>query len=165
MDLVHVDQNLLARVNQLIDAVKAKGGKPVITSGYRTPEEQAAIKTPYPKAAPGKSKHNPLPAEALDVAGDANTMKLLHTLAPAYGLTFPVANDPVHVEFAGPSAPSTGATTATAVAQPVGLSVGGATDFLKSLVSLSTWIRVFEVIAGVVLIGIGITLTARDGVG
>lgn len=164
MNLEKVEPSLMQKVYALIGAVKARGGSPVITSGYRTNAEQAAIVTPYPKAAPGRSKHNRDPAEAVDVSGNAITMKLLHTLAPNFGLHFPVANDPVHVEESGVSS-TTQAQTETAQIEQAGFSLGGTSDFLKSLTAASTWLRVFEVIFGVVLIGLGLILYVKESLG
>lgn len=128
-DVVDLNPELHARLTQLTTAVQAAGGKPVITSGYRTTEQQAALYNSgnggRPVAKPGSSLHEK--GLAADVSGDPHTMELLHSLAPKFGLSFPVANDPVHVQLAGQAgvdtnfAPGGGVGAPTAPAQNMSL--------------------------------------------
>lgn len=89
-------------LNQLI---KDSGGRIKITSGYRDPERQAELfrdavkKYGSEKAArkwvapPGKSNHNH--GLAADISGDR---AWAHKNAAKYGLVFPMAHEPWHIE-------------------------------------------------------------------
>ena len=87
----------LARAEQLI-------GRPVpITSGYRSPGEQASLwarraSNPYPVAPPGTSMHE------LGLAVDVplSFMPSFVAIAPEVGLCHPYPDtDPVHFEVCG----------------------------------------------------------------
>lgn len=102
-----------------------------IFSGYRSPERQAqlweAAKIKYGSedaarkwvAPPGRSKHNEGDAADLSFDGAGTTSKLTpagkaaqewaHANAAKYGLSFPLANEPWHVEAAGARGGNNGA--------------------------------------------------------
>ncbi len=103
----HLDPRLHAALGRLMAAVPGLS----VNSGYRTPEEQAAL---YAKgvaqhgadvgrwvAQPGHSNHNK--GEAVDL-GFANpgAIQKAHDLAGQYGLGFPLSNENWHIELAGP---------------------------------------------------------------
>lgn len=93
------------RLRRLIDA---SGGRIKIRSGFRSKEHQerlwkrAIAKYGSEKAArkwvapPGKSNHNH--GMAVDLGGD---LKLAAKLAPKFGLHFPMAHEPWHIEPLG----------------------------------------------------------------
>jgi hypothetical protein len=97
---------LALRLHALREAAKRDVGDfGNITSGYRTYEEQAALyanraNNPYPVAPPGTSAHEK--RTAADVTGSSKFMDYMHAHAAEYGLAFPHANDPVHVQLANP---------------------------------------------------------------
>jgi hypothetical protein len=71
-----------------------------LTSGVRTPQQQAALyadraNNPNPVAAPGTSLHEK--GLAADIGGMTPEQR---AQLPQYGLSQPVANDPVHVQLA-----------------------------------------------------------------
>jgi LAS superfamily LD-carboxypeptidase LdcB len=80
-----------------------------ITSGQRSREEQQRLyneylargKTGMPVAPPGTSRHET--GNAVDINQSAADDMARLGILQKYGLTRPVANDPVHVELAGPS--------------------------------------------------------------
>jgi len=116
-DTADLNSGFSSNFNQLLDAVKKQGGNPQVTSGYRTTQQQAALYNSgnggVPVARPGSSLHEK--GLAADVTGDSKTVQLLHSLAPQYGLEFPFANDPVHVQLKG--AEGSGGTAATSNGQ------------------------------------------------
>lgn len=76
-----------------------------LTSGFRSYEEQAALyanrgSNRYPVARPGFSQHER--GLAADIAGSQRFMEYVHAHAAEYGLNFPHANDPVHVQLSNP---------------------------------------------------------------
>lgn len=85
--------------------------KPIgLTSGFRTPEEQAALYKAKPNLAapPGHSQHEMGLAGDLNFYGDDEARDWAHANASAYGLKFPMLgkgpsgkNEPWHVEPAG----------------------------------------------------------------
>lgn len=103
-------QDLQRAVNAAIKEYEQVTGKHArITSGQRSREEQQRLYNEYiargrtgmPVAPPGTSKHETGNAVDIDQIS-ANEMAQLGILQK-HGLTRPVANDPVHVELAGPS--------------------------------------------------------------
>jgi hypothetical protein len=103
-------QDLQRAVNAAIKEYEQVTGKHArITSGQRSREEQQRLYNEYiargrtgmPVAPPGTSKHETGNAVDIDQIS-ANEMARLGILQK-HGLTRPVANDPVHVELAGPS--------------------------------------------------------------
>jgi hypothetical protein len=119
-DVQDLNPQFLGNINGLLEAVKKAGGNPSISSGFRTKEQQANIpkNNPYPVAKPGTSLHEK--GIAADIVGDDNTMRLLHQMAPQFGLAFPFANDPIHVQPADVSkaTPSTAAGPLASGASP-----------------------------------------------
>lgn len=101
-----LNADLGSRLQQLRDAAQRDIGEAGrITSGYRSREEQAALYAnrggnPYPVARPGFSQHER--GMAADVAGSSRFMDYVHSHAAEYGLNFPHANDPVHVQLSNP---------------------------------------------------------------
>lgn len=98
------------QLHQLLSAVQKAGGNVSIASGFRSRAEQqtlynnAVTKYGTAQAAnwaapPGSSNHES--GNAADVHGDEKTMQLLHTLAPQFGLAFPLGNEPWHVQPVG----------------------------------------------------------------
>lgn len=97
---------------QLNALIKASGGKVKINSGYRSPERQAQLYAQAVKkygspekarkwaAPPGKSNHNHGLAADLGYA-DAATKAWVHANAAKYGLVFPLAHEPWHIEPVG----------------------------------------------------------------
>jgi D-alanyl-D-alanine carboxypeptidase len=93
-----------------LHALRAAAGRDIgdtgeITSGFRTYEQQAKLyanraNNPYPVNPPGFSQHEK--GMAADVSGSQKFMDYVHAHAAEYGLTFPHANDPVHVQLANP---------------------------------------------------------------
>lgn len=95
-------------LGRLQRAVKHRGGRLVVTEGWRSYEDSLRIwkKTKRERggwenakrwaAPPGCSNH--VRGMAADLRGDLN---LAHKLAPRYGLIFPMAHEPWHVERAG----------------------------------------------------------------
>ena len=83
-----------------------------VTSGYRSPDRQAALFADAVKkygseaaarkwvAPPGKSKHNHGHAADLKFTDDS-ARKWAHANAAQYGLAFPLSNEDWHVEMAG----------------------------------------------------------------
>jgi hypothetical protein len=99
--LARVDPNLSARVQALIDSVPPALGTARITSSWRSEAEEEALRRHNPSRLPvarGRSKHTD--GRAIDMGGsNAAVMAYLHQHASEFGLKFPVANDPVHVEL------------------------------------------------------------------
>lgn len=101
-----LNPDLSARLQQLRDAAgRDIGESGTITSGFRSYEDQAALyanrgSNPNPVARPGFSQHER--GLAADVAGSQRFMDYVHAHAAEYGLNFPHANDPVHVQLANP---------------------------------------------------------------
>ena len=91
------------RLEQAKDAYRKQYGKELlITSGFRTYEQQAALASkpnPYPVARPGTSMHET--GDAIDIGKDVPDSFLNQ-----YGLHRPFKNDPVHVQVM-PSAKGT----------------------------------------------------------
>lgn len=95
---------------QLNALIKASGGKVSISSGYRSPERQAQLYAAAVKkhgknarkwaAPPGKSNHNHGLAADLKFA-DAASKAWVHQNAAKYGLVFPMAHEPWHIEPVG----------------------------------------------------------------
>ncbi len=95
-------------LRQLIAAVEAEGGEIRVVSGHRTWAEQYRIWQDAKRrhggwrnarrwaAPPGCSNHNR--GWAADLAGD---LHIAQRLAPQFGLVFPMAHEPWHVELAG----------------------------------------------------------------
>jgi hypothetical protein len=91
---------------KLMAMIGASGGKIKIVSGYRSNEEQAALRAKAEKAHPGEadkwaakpgsSNHNK--GFAADLGGD---LELAHKLAPQFGLHFPMSWEDWHVEPLG----------------------------------------------------------------
>jgi hypothetical protein len=108
--LAGVNPQLATAVNKAIEDYKRLTGKDAtITSGVRDREKQQRLYDAYiaggkkgmPVAKPGTSLHET--GNAVDINKTAaNEMDRMGILSK-YGLTRPVANDPVHVELAGPS--------------------------------------------------------------
>jgi len=102
-----------------------------ITSGYRSPERQAALFADAVKkygsedaarkwvAPPGKSKHNAGHAGDLKFGNDS-ARKWAHANAAQYGLSFPLSNEDWHVELAGARGGPAISTPVTANPQPSG---------------------------------------------
>jgi len=94
--------------SRLRGLVAESGGRITIVSGYRSPARQqqlfaqALAKYGSEKEArkwvapPGKSNHNH--GVAVDLGGD---LQLAHSLAPKYGLVFPMPHEAWHIEPAG----------------------------------------------------------------
>ena len=86
-------QAALARAEQLL-------GRPVpITSGYRSPAQQAALwanraSNPYPVARPGTSMHE----RGLAIDVPLSFVPVLRTVAAGVGLCQPAVPDPIHFE-------------------------------------------------------------------
>jgi Transglycosylase SLT domain/D-alanyl-D-alanine carboxypeptidase len=114
-----LNMNFHSRLDQLIKAVRAAGGKIWVTSGARDPIEQAklyqAALAKYGNekearkhvAPPGKSMHDTHAglkhgigdgALAVDLGGD---LKLAHELAVKFGLYFPMDYEPWHIQLPG----------------------------------------------------------------
>jgi LAS superfamily LD-carboxypeptidase LdcB len=104
--LAGLNADLSSRLQQLRDAAQRDIGEAGrITSGFRTFEKQAALyaargSNSNPVARPGFSEHEK--GLAADVAGSDRFMQYVHAHAAEYGLSFPHANDPVHVQLANP---------------------------------------------------------------
>lgn len=84
-----------------------------MTSGVRTPQQQAALyadraNNPNPVAPPGTSLHER--GMAADIGGMTADQR---AQLPQYGLSQPVANDPVHVQLAGNSGGMPASTSGT----------------------------------------------------
>lgn len=91
-----LNADLADRVGQAAIAYRERYGKELpITSGVRTPEQQAALQASgnkYPVAAPGKSKHQY--GNAVDIGGNVPDSFLKE-----FGLHRPMGSkDPVHIE-------------------------------------------------------------------
>jgi D-alanyl-D-alanine carboxypeptidase len=101
-----INADLASRLQQLRDAAQRDIGEAGrVTSGFRTFEDQARLyanraNNPNPVARPGFSQHER--GLAADVAGSDRFMQYVHAHAAEYGLSFPRANDPVHVQLANP---------------------------------------------------------------
>jgi hypothetical protein len=101
----NVDANFAANLQAMI---AESGGRITVVSGYRSPERQAQLygealrrygseqEARKRVAPPGKSNHNK--GVAFDLGGD---LQLAHTLAPKYGLAFPMGHEPWHIEPSG----------------------------------------------------------------
>jgi hypothetical protein len=101
----NVDANFAANLRAMI---AESGGKITVVSGYRSPERQSQLWGEALRrygseaearkwvAPPGKSNHNK--GLAFDLGGD---LQLAHTLAPKYGLVFPMGHEPWHIEPSG----------------------------------------------------------------
>jgi hypothetical protein len=108
--LAGVNPQLATAVSKAMEDYKRLTGKDAtITSGVRDREKQQRLYDAYiaggkkgmPVAKPGTSLHET--GNAVDINKTAaNEMDRMGILSK-YGLTRPVANDPVHVELAGPS--------------------------------------------------------------
>lgn len=93
------------RLNSLRRAVRKRGGNVRVNSGWRSYEEQVILWRNAKKkyggwqhatrwvAPPGCSNHNS--GHAADLEG---SLRLAHQLAPRFGLIFPMAHEPWHVE-------------------------------------------------------------------
>jgi LAS superfamily LD-carboxypeptidase LdcB len=109
-NLAGVNPQLATAVSKAMEDYKRLTGKDAtITSGVRDREKQQRLYDAYiaggkkgmPVAKPGTSLHET--GNAVDINKTAaNEMDRMGILSK-YGLTRPVANDPVHVELAGPS--------------------------------------------------------------
>lgn len=94
--------------SQLQKLIKDSGGKVSIGSGYRSIAQQTKIyndwkagRHPAPRVAkPGRSNHNHGLAADLKFA-DGKTKKWVQDNAGRYGLVFPMADEPWHIEPVG----------------------------------------------------------------
>jgi hypothetical protein len=102
MNILGLDPELVNRMSEAYrNAPKAVQDQFYIQSGFRSYEEQAALYkrrfgNKYPVAAPGHSMHEK--GLAVDIRDDLGWW---HKHASEYGLAFPYASDPVHMELAG----------------------------------------------------------------
>lgn len=110
-----------------------------MTSGVRTPQQQAALyadraNNPNPVAAPGTSLHEK--GMAVDIGGMTPDQR---AQLPQYGLSQPVANDPVHVQLAGdPAALPANSQPAQGYAIPGQSQQGGISPRAVQLIKLSS---------------------------
>lgn len=101
-----LNSDLASKLAQLrAAALRDIGEEGRITSGYRSRADQERLyrdrfHNPYPVARPGFSEHER--GLAADVAGSRRFMDYVHAHAGEYGLNFPHANDPVHVQLSNP---------------------------------------------------------------
>lgn len=107
--LAGVDPDLAARVNGMV--TNSGGVLPGVRSGFRSPEEQAALRARYlrgegPVAAPpGSSRHESGRAVDVALAGAPGTARRsdaidhIDSVAPAWGLRQTVGSEPWHTEI------------------------------------------------------------------
>ena len=141
--LAGVNPQLASAVSKAMEDYKRLTGKDAtITSGVRDREKQQRLYDAYiaggkkgmPVAKPGTSLHET--GNAVDINKTAaNEMDRMGILSK-YGLTRPVANDPVHVELAGPSgrykSPMTGVGNPTSAGSETQTQGSKATDQQQS---------------------------------
>jgi len=106
--LRNVDPDLAARVSALVGA--SDGNLPGVRSGFRSSEEQAALRDRYLRgegpvaAAPGFSKHESGNAVDIALAGRPGSperddaVSFIDKVAPAWGLRQTVGSEPWHLE-------------------------------------------------------------------
>lgn len=99
-----LDKDFATRFSAAADEYfKTTGNRVNVTSGFRSYEEQMQLwmnrdKNPYPVAPPGRSLHETGRSVDVDRA-TADAMDRMGILSK-YGLSRPVANDPVHIQGA-----------------------------------------------------------------
>lgn len=121
---------------ELISAVEARGGHVTLSSGVRSKAEQQALwnnraGNPNPVAKPGTSLHEQ--GLAADLVGDETTTRLLHELAPKFGLTG-IAGDPVHFQLATAQSPS-GSGLEPIAPQPTQMTLPARFDVLANMLN------------------------------
>lgn len=104
-----LDLDLNTRLGKMLRAVPGEMGPVRLTSGFRTHEEQEALRRYNPSGYPvaqGISEHEK--GLAADVSGNPRALAWMHAHAREFGLEFPVRGDPVHVrKMQEPVAPTT----------------------------------------------------------
>jgi hypothetical protein len=112
VDWKHVNRSLLTRLNRLGMALHKVI---TVTSGYRTNVEQARLYARYVAsgydnryiaAKPGQSMHNKGLAVDAVIDGTPLSSAVSSRQLKKYGLSAPVAGDPVHIQLSGKGTPT-----------------------------------------------------------
>jgi hypothetical protein len=103
VDMQNLDPRMRAAFLAAVEEYKMRGGKHrvVVTSGYRSPEQQAALhaKDPSIAAPPGRSVHN----LGLGIDADRSALNEMESMGilAKYGLSRPIKSEPWHLQPAG----------------------------------------------------------------
>lgn len=124
---------MLARLEEL---ARAAGQAIFITSGRRTMAEQAALyrsKGAYSATNPGAAAPTPNAPHVRGIAADISPgVGVFGSLAGRFGLSFPLGNEPWHIQLTDAGAGGAGAAAAAIVEHVKGVTIDGPGGVLKS---------------------------------